>query len=186
MLGYTLDRAEGARCWNCHVCYVGRWMMKSPSFDGRAASALSRASMSAIAPASDAARSVLKQNDTERNSLKQVSRIDKTKPSREPVSGSLGELSPRQLALARALVRGGSISAVAREQKVGRVTIHRWRHLPSFRQSSSGCMTFSQCKPLRRRSNRRSRQSVRPIQRTPDSIACSTTFLDVGSASPRI
>ncbi|MBC8105986.1 MAG: hypothetical protein H7Z14_05305 [Anaerolineae bacterium] len=106
--------------------------MGTKAFDGRIASAIARASMSAIAPTSDAARSILKQNETERYSLKQALRNDKAKPNPQTGVSSGRQLSARQLALARALVRGGSISAVAREQKVGRATIHRWQRLPEF------------------------------------------------------
>ena len=88
----------------------------------------------AIAATSNEGRSDLEQKGSKRHSLNQVAQSERTNPFGRPMGSAAtgARLSPRQLAIARALARGGSISATAREGGVGRVTVHRWMRLPAF------------------------------------------------------
>ena len=78
-----------------------------------------------IAAAATDARAILHPDAPSCTTVHHALQSDKTKPFER-------ELSPRQLAVARALVRGGPILTIARETQTSRHTINRWRKLPAF------------------------------------------------------
>ncbi|CAN5493924.1 hypothetical protein BH09PLA1_BH09PLA1_36960 [soil metagenome] len=99
--------------------------MSSKPFNTKFSPAVVRASIGAIEAKSHAARLVLHPDAPSCTTLHRAQQSDKTKPFER-------ELSPRQLAVARALVRGGPIIVIARETQTSRHTINRWRRLPKF------------------------------------------------------
>jgi transposase-like protein len=102
--------------------------MSNKSFvTGRGQSALAVASRAAITPKIEAARSALHPDAPSCSTLHPTLQSATTNRPEH-------ELSPRQLAVARALVRGGPILAIARETQTSRHTIARWRRLPKFRE----------------------------------------------------
>jgi transposase-like protein len=103
-------------------------MSKVPTELARSRHALAMASQDVVRAKANAARTVLHQPAPPCTTPHRASRSDKTNPNDDR------ELSPRQLAVARALVRGGPITAVARQTQTSRHTINRWRRLPKFQQ----------------------------------------------------
>lgn len=100
-------------------------MTKKSSVAERNPSTLAAASCAAIAPKIDALRTVLLPNAPSRSTVHHGLQSDNAKPTER-------ELSPRQLAVARALARGGPIFVIARDTQTSRHTIARWRRLPKF------------------------------------------------------
>src|SRR3954451_10975610 len=103
-------------------------MSKGPTEPMRGRHALAMASQDVVAAKADAARTILHQIAPSCTTVHRAARSDKTKPTDDR------ELSPRQLAVAPALVRGGPITMIAKQTQTNRHTIHRWQRLPKFQQ----------------------------------------------------